>query len=174
MWAQQWGNIYPLLKPEGGGDRGYDLTQILKARNTDPKQMVRYGESFFTSLGFDPLPPTFWERSLFAKPADHEVVCHASAWDIDFEKDVRLKMCIQINEEDFTTVHHELGHNYYQMAYAGQPFLYRDSANDGFHEAIGDTMALVSYAALSEADRLDRQSARPERRHWFPAAARAR
>ena len=51
-------------------------------------------------------------------------------------------MCIQINEEDFTTVHHELGHNYYQMAYAGQPFLYRDSANDGFHEAIGDTMAL--------------------------------
>jgi len=142
MWAQQWGNIYPLLKPEGGGDRGYDLTQILKARNTDPKQLVHYGESFFTSLGFDPLPPTFWERSLFTKPADHEVVCHASAWDVDYEKDVRLKMCIQINEEDFTTVHHELGHNYYQMAYAGQPFLYRDSANDGFHEAIGDTMAL--------------------------------
>jgi peptidyl-dipeptidase A len=142
MWAQQWGNIYPLLKPEGGGDRGYDLTQILKSRNTDPKQLVHYGESFFTSLGFDPLPSTFWDRSLFTKPVDREVVCHASAWDVDYEKDVRLKMCIQINEEDFTTVHHELGHNYYQMAYAGQPFLYRDSANDGFHEAIGDTMAL--------------------------------
>ncbi len=142
MWAQQWGNIYPLLKPEGAGDRGYDLTQILKARNTDPKQLVHYGESFFTSLGFDPLPSTFWERSMLVKPVDHEAVCHASAWDVDFEKDVRLKMCIQINEEDFTTVHHELGHNYYQMAYAGQPFLYRDSANDGFHEAIGDTMAL--------------------------------
>ena len=141
MWAQQWGNIYPLLKPEGG-DRGYDLTQILKTRNTDPKQMVKYGEGFFTSLGFESLPPTFWDRSLFTKPADREVVCHASAWDIDAEKDVRLKMCIQINEEDFTVVHHELGHNYYQMAYAGQPFLYRDSANDGFHEAIGDTMAL--------------------------------
>ena len=97
---------------------------------------------FFTSLGFEQLPATFWERSLFVKPADREVVCHASAWDIDFEKDVRLKMCIQIREEDFTVVHHELGHNYYQMAYAGQPFLYRDSANDGFHEAIGDTMAL--------------------------------
>jgi peptidyl-dipeptidase A len=142
MWAQQWGNVYPLLKPEGTGDRGYDLTQILKARNTDAKQLVHYGESFFTSIGFDALPQTFWERSMLVKPVDHEAVCHASAWDIDFEKDVRLKMCIQVNEEDFTTVHHELGHNYYQMAYAGQPFLYRDSANDGFHEAIGDTMAL--------------------------------
>jgi peptidyl-dipeptidase A len=141
MWAQQWGNIYPLLAPQGG-DRGFDLTKTLKERNTDPKQMVRYGESFFTSLGFASLPPTFWERSLFSKPVDHDVVCHASAWDVDFEKDVRLKMCVQITEEDFSVVHHELGHNYYQMAYAKQPFLYRDSANDGFHEAIGDTMAL--------------------------------
>jgi len=141
MWAQQWGNIYPILAP-ANADRGYDLTQILKARNTDAKQMVRYGESFFTSLGFDPLPSTFWDRSLFLKPADREVVCHASAWDIDYEKDVRLKMCVQINEEDFTTVHHELGHNYYQMAYSTKPFLFRDSANDGFHEAIGDTIAL--------------------------------
>lgn len=141
MWAQQWGNIYPILAP-ANADRGYDLTQILKARNTDPKQMVRYGESFFESLGFDALPSTFWERSLITKPADREVVCHASAWDIDYEKDVRLKMCVQINEEDFTTVHHELGHNYYQMAYSTKPFLFRDSANDGFHEAIGDTIAL--------------------------------
>jgi peptidyl-dipeptidase A len=141
MWAQQWGNLYPLLAPQSG-DRGFDLTAILKARNTDAKQMVRYGEGFFTSIGFESLPPSFWERSMFTKPADREVVCHASAWDVDFEKDVRLKMCIQITEEDFTVVHHELGHNFYQMAYAGQPFLYRDSANDGFHEAIGDTMAL--------------------------------
>jgi peptidyl-dipeptidase A len=141
MWAQQWGNIYPILAP-ANADRGYDLTQILKGRNTDAKQMVRYGESFFTSLGFDALPSTFWERSLFLKPADREVVCHASAWDIDYEKDVRLKMCIQINEEDFSTVHHELGHNYYQMAYSPKPFLFRESANDAFHEAIGDTIAL--------------------------------
>jgi peptidyl-dipeptidase A len=141
MWAQQWGNIYPLLAP-ANADRGYDLTQTLKSRNTDVQQMVRYGESFFTSLGFDPLPKTFWERSLFSKPPDRDVVCHASAWDIDYEKDVRLKMCVQINEEDFTVVHHELGHNYYQMAYAGKPFLFRDSANDAFHEAIGDTVAL--------------------------------
>jgi peptidyl-dipeptidase A len=156
MWAQAWGNIYPLLAP-AGGDRGYDLNQILKARNTDPKGLVRYGESFFVSLGFDPLPSTFWERSLFTKPADREVVCHASAWDIDFEKDVRLKMCIQINEEDFTTVHHELGHNYYQMAYSGQPFLFRDSANDGFHEAIGDTIALsVTPAYLKQIKLIDK------------------
>jgi len=141
MWAQTWGNVYPILAP-ANADRGYDLTKILTTRNTDPKQMVRYGEGFFTSLGFEQLPASFWERSLFVKPADHEVVCHASAWDLDYEKDVRLKMCININEEDFSVVHHELGHNYYQMAYAGQPFLYRDSANDAFHEAIGDTIAL--------------------------------
>jgi peptidyl-dipeptidase A len=141
MWAQTWGNIYPLLAPENA-DRGYDLTQILKSRNTDELQMVRYGEQFFTSVGFETLPKTFWERSLFKKPTDREVVCHASAWDIDYEKDVRLKQCIQINEEDFSVVHHELGHNYYQMAYAGKPFLFRESANDAFHEAIGDTIAL--------------------------------
>ena len=156
MWAQQWGNIYPLLAP-ANADRGYDLTQILKARNTDAKQMVRYGESFFTSLGFDSLPSTFWDRSLFLKPADREVVCHASAWDIDYEKDVRLKMCVQINEEDFTTVHHELGHNYYQMAYSTKPFLFRDSANDGFHEAIGDTIALsVTPAYLKQLGLIDK------------------
>ncbi len=141
MWSQEWGNIYDLLQPPAA-DPGYNLTEILKRRNTDPKQMVRYGEGFFTSLGFEALPPTFWERSLFAKPGDHEVVCHASAWDIDAKKDVRLKMCIQINDVDFQTVHHELGHNYYQMAYAPQPYLFQDSANEGFHEAIGDAVAL--------------------------------
>ena len=141
MWAQTWGNIYPLLAP-ANADRGYELTQILKSKNTDARQMVRYGEGFFTSVGFDPLPSTFWDRSLFTKPADREVVCHASAWDIDYEKDVRLKMCVQINEEDFSVVHHELGHNYYQMAYSTKPYLFRDSANDAFHEAIGDTIAL--------------------------------
>jgi peptidyl-dipeptidase A len=156
MWAQQWNNIYPLLAPVTG-DRGYDLTEILKTRNTDAKQMVRYGEGFFTSVGFEQLPATFWDRSLFVKPADREVVCHASAWDIDYEKDVRLKMCIQIREEDFTVVHHELGHNYYQMAYAAQPFLYRDSANDAFHEAIGDTIALsVTPPYLKQIGLIDR------------------
>jgi peptidyl-dipeptidase A len=104
--------------------------------------MVRYGEGFFTSLGFAPLPAPFWERSLFVKPRDREVVCHASAWDVDNVDDLRIKMCIEINAEDFVTIHHELGHNFYQRAYNKLPFLYRDSANDGFHEAIGDTIAL--------------------------------
>jgi peptidyl-dipeptidase A len=156
MWAQTWGNVYPILAP-GNADRGYDLTKILKDKNTDARQMVRYGEGFFTSLGFEPLPPSFWTRSLFVKPADREVVCHASAWDIDYEKDVRLKMCININEEDFSVVHHELGHNYYQMAYSNQPFLYRDSANDAFHEAIGDTIALsVTPAYLKQLGFIDK------------------
>jgi peptidyl-dipeptidase A len=141
MWAQDWDNIYPLVAPPDA-DPGYDLTQLLKNHNTDWKQMVQYGENFFVSLGFDPLPQTFWERSLFIKPRDREVVCHASAWDLDSVKDVRLKMCIQITGEDFLTIHHELGHNFYQIAYSGQPPLFRDSANDGFHEAVGDTIAL--------------------------------
>ncbi len=141
MWSQSWGNVYEIVKPATTAS-AYDLTKILVAKKTDAKQMARYGEGFFTSLGFDPLPQTFWERSLFTKPQDRAVVCHASAWDIDSKQDVRLKMCIKINEEDFQTIHHELGHNYYQMAYASQPALYQNSANDGFHEAIGDAIAL--------------------------------
>src|SRR5437868_5254459 len=141
MWAQEWENIYPLVAPKNA-DPGFDLTKILKTRKTEPKEMVRYGERFFTSLGFAPLPATFWERSLFVKPRDREVVCHASAWDVDTIDDLRIKMCIDITAEDFTTVHHELGHNFYQRAYNKQPLMFRDSANDGFHEAVGDTIAL--------------------------------
>jgi peptidyl-dipeptidase A len=141
MWAQTWDNVYPLVAPQDA-DPGYSLTEILKSRKTDPVQMVKYGETFFTSLGFDPLPKTFWERSMFTKPRDREVVCHASAWDIDYVEDLRIKMCIDITGEDFITVHHELGHNFYQRAYDRQPPLFRDSANDGFHEAVGDTIAL--------------------------------
>ena len=141
MWAQDWQNIYPLLEP-ANASTGYDLTKILQARHTDAKQMARYGEAFFTSLGFAPLPATFWERSLFTKPKDREVVCHASAWDIDSVDDLRIKMCIEPTEEDFLVVHHEEGHNFYQRAYNQLPPLFRDSANDGFHEAIGDTIAL--------------------------------
>ena len=106
------------------------------------KAMVRYGESFFVSLGFKPLPATFWERSQFVHPRDREVVCHASAWDVDSVEDLRVKMCIEVNQDYFTTVHHELGHNFYQRAYNTQPFLFRNGANDGFHEAIGDSIAL--------------------------------
>jgi len=142
MWAQEWGNIYPLVAPEGAGDIGYDLTDLIQERDLDAVEMTRIGEQFFSSLGFEPLPETFWERSQFVKPADREVVCHASAWNLDNVDDLRIKMCIKPNADDFITIHHELGHNYYQRAYNGQDFLYLTGANDGFHEAIGDTIAL--------------------------------
>jgi peptidyl-dipeptidase A len=141
IWAQEWNNVYPLMdspKPA----QSYDLTKILRERKTDARGMAKYGEGFFTSLGFAPLPKTFWERSLFTKPADRDVVCHASAWDIDYKDDLRVKMCIQVTDEDFRVIHHELGHNFYQRAYNTQPFLFQNSANDGFHEAVGDTIAL--------------------------------
>jgi peptidyl-dipeptidase A len=141
MWAQEWGNIYPLVAPKGG-ESGIDLTARLKAKGVDEREMIRYGERFFVSLGFEPLPQTFWERSLLVKPRDREVVCHASAWDVDNVDDLRIKMCTEVTAEDFRTIHHELGHNFYQRAYNTLPPLFRDSANDGFHEAIGDTIAL--------------------------------
>jgi peptidyl-dipeptidase A len=141
IWAQDWTNLSDFVAA-GGADSGYSLTEILKRRKIAPVEMVKIGERFYTSLGMAPLPQTFWDRSLFVKPADRDVVCHASAWDIDMADDVRIKMCIDPTEEDFTTIHHELGHNFYQRAYKGQPVLFRDSANQAFHEAIGDTIAL--------------------------------
>jgi peptidyl-dipeptidase A len=141
LWAQSWDNLYTVLAPQGA-DSGIDLDGALKARGTDAQGMVKFGENFFTSLGFAPLPESFWQRSMFTKPRDRDVVCHASAWDLDFEDDLRIKMCIEPTGEDFYTIHHELGHNFYQRAYKGTDFLFRDSANDGFHEAVGDTIAL--------------------------------
>lgn len=141
LWAQDWSNVYDVVGPPGDAQT-ISLTDVLRARKLTPVEMTRFGERFFTSLGFEPLPPTFWERSLFVKPRDREVVCHASAWNINSVDDLRFKMCIDQTEEDFTTIHHELGHNFYSRAYATQPPIFRDSANDGFHEAIGDTIAL--------------------------------
>ena len=156
MWAQSWANIYPLVAPPAG-DPGYDLNTVLKEKKVDARGMAKIGERFFTSLGFAPLPETFWERSLFTKPADREVVCHASAWDIDSQDDLRIKMCIEINEEDFVVVHHELGHNFYQRAYKHQPPLFQSSANDGFHEAVGDTIALsITPEYLKQIGMIDR------------------
>ena len=141
IWAQDWGNVLDLAAP-ANADAGYSLTKVLEQRKASAVDMVKTGERFYTSLGFAPLPATFWERSLLVKPRDREVVCHASAWDIDYAEDVRIKMCIDATEEDFSTIHHELGHNFYQRAYQHQPVLFRDSANQAFHEAIGDTIAL--------------------------------
>ena len=172
MWAQEWGNIYDIVAPTDpklAQFKPLDLEAALKrqiaekdstaapafAAGTDltadagydaklaaGRDMVHYGENFFRSLGFAPLPMTFWQRSQFVHPRDRDVVCHASAWDLDSVDDLRVKMCIEANADYFTTVHHELGHNFYQRAYNKQPFLFRNGANDGFHEAIGDSVAL--------------------------------
>jgi peptidyl-dipeptidase A len=172
MWAQEWGNIYDIVAPTDpklSQFKPLDLEAALKQQIAakDPaaapafvassdlssdtghaaqlvaaRDMVHYGENFFTSLGFASLPKTFWERSQFIHPRDREVVCHASAWDVDSADDLRVKMCIEVSADYFTTVHHELGHNFYQRAYNKQPFLFRNGANDGFHEAIGDSIAL--------------------------------
>jgi peptidyl-dipeptidase A len=141
MWSQTWNNIYPLLAPQNA-EPGPDVSAALRAKNVDAQGMVHDAEGFFKSLGFEPLPSTFWERSLFTKPRDRDVVCHASAWSIDFKDDLRIKVCLEPTAEDFTTVHHELGHNFYQRAYDTLPPLFQNGANDGFHEAIGDTIAL--------------------------------
>ena len=156
MWAQEWGNIYDVVAP-GEATAGYDLTTLLEQKNVDQTGMVRFGEGFFTSLGFDSLPATFWERSMIVKPRDREVVCHASAWDIDNQDDIRIKMCTERTGEDFVTVHNELGHNFYQPAYKEQPFLFKNGANDGFHEAIGDAIALsITPKYLEQVGLLDR------------------
>lgn len=141
MWGQSWGNIYEDVKPKGGGE-SVDVTKLLKDKGYDALKMVKTGEDFFSSMGFAPLPDTFWERSLITKPQDREVVCHASAWNLDNQEDIRIKMCTKVNGEDFSTVHHELGHNYYQRAYKDQSIFFKNGANDGFHEAIGDMIAL--------------------------------
>ncbi len=158
IWAQEWGNIYDVVASPKSST-GFDLTKVLeKRKDIDAVGMVRMGERFFTSLGFAPLPQTFWERSMFTQPRDREVVCHASAWDIDNVDDLRIKMCIEKTAEDFTTIHHELGHNFYQRAYNRQPYLYKNSANDAFHEAIGDTIALsVTPAYLVRVGLIDKE-----------------
>lgn len=150
MWSQSWENLYPLVKPQGQ-NASLDVGAVLKEKNIDAKAMTQLGEGFYTSLGMEKLPATFWEKSMLTKPRDREVVCHASAWDLDNLTDVRIKMCITPTTEDFLTIHHELGHIYYDLAYRKQPFLFKGGANGGFHEAIGDTVALsVTPAYLNK------------------------
>jgi peptidyl-dipeptidase A len=141
IWAQDWSNVFDLVKP-AGPSAAVPLDAILKARKVTAVDMTRYAEGFFVSLGMPKLPQTFWERSLLVKPRDREVVCHANAWAINFVDDIRIKMCVDSTAEDFSTLHHELGHDYYFLAYNTLPPILRDGANDGFHEAIGDTIAL--------------------------------
>ena len=151
MWAQQWNKIYgDLLKPYPNASIE-SADAVLKAQKWDAVRMTRSAEAFYTSMGFVPLPKTFWERSMLTRPRDREVVCHASAWDMNPGTDVRVKTCLEPTEEDLYTIYHELGHDYYYLSYASQPYLFRDGANDGFHEAIGDTVNLsVTPAYLAK------------------------
>ena len=143
MWGQSWSNIYDLVYEEKPDSKYIDVTKIINEKSLSEIEMVEYAEDFFISLGFKPLPKTFWERSLFVKPRDRSVVCHASAWNLDpANNDLRIKMCIEKNEEDFITIHHELGHIFYYQAYNHIPTVFQAGANDGFHEAFGDLLTL--------------------------------
>ncbi|MDD5306855.1 MAG: M2 family metallopeptidase [Deltaproteobacteria bacterium] len=156
MWSQEWSNIRDIVSPPGSTPINID--KALASKKLDPVGMVRAGEAFYVSLGLPALPKTFFERSMFVRPRDRDVVCHASAWDIDWKDDLRIKMCIEVTGEDFTTIHHELGHNYYQRAYEAEPPLYASGANDGFHEALGDLMALsVTPSYLVKVGILDKE-----------------
>ncbi|QOW23997.1 M2 family metallopeptidase [Lysobacter sp. H23M47] len=171
MWQQEWGNLWDVLVPyenagsmditgalearydeihrqklaQNGADRSpAHLAQLeVEARDASARQMTKRAEDFYLSLGMDKLPDSYWQRTQFIKPRDRNVVCHASAWDMDMKGDVRTKMCIKPNEEEFTTIYHELGHVYYYMAYNDQPPLFQTGAHDGFHESIGDTIVLA-------------------------------
>jgi peptidyl-dipeptidase A len=143
IWAQSWGGIYDMVAPAGAGDIGYRITDLLKEKGYDAVRIVKTAEAFFVSLGFDPLPATFWERSMLTKPADRDVSCHPVSWDIDNKDDVRIKMCITGTGGDFITAHHELGHNFYFLAYKDQDYIFTGGANDGFHEAVGDMLSLA-------------------------------
>jgi peptidyl-dipeptidase A len=141
MWAQGWASLYDLMEPYAGvGD--IDVDSTLKTKDYSPQEMTRSAENFYVSLGMPRLPDTFWERSMFSKPQDREVVCHASAWPMDGKDDVRIKMCINQTYDELRVIYHELGHVYYFLAYKDQPPLFQDGAHDGFHEAIGDTVVL--------------------------------
>jgi peptidyl-dipeptidase A len=143
IWAQDWSNLYPIVAPKSANATDmYDVTELLKKKGMDQLAMAHTAENFFTSMGLQKLPATFWERSLITKPRDREVVCHASAWVMNNKDDVRIKMCTNVTAEDFSTLHHEMGHDYYYLAYQNQPLLFQNGANDGFHEAIGDALAL--------------------------------
>lgn len=141
MWAQDWSALYPLLQPYAGVSN-LDVDAALKRAKYTPEKMAQRAEDFYTSLGFPALPKSFYVNSQLKRPQDRDVVCHASAWDIDLAGDVRIKMCINPNEEDFRTIYHELGHIYYYLAYNPLPPLFQTGAHDGFHEAIGDTIQL--------------------------------
>jgi peptidyl-dipeptidase A len=171
MWQQDWSNLWDILQPypeasqldvtghlqdlarqdynlalaqHDGSPTAEDLVEMGRiAQLNTARHMTERAQDFYTSLGLPKLPESYWTKTQFIKPRDRDVVCHANAWDMDMAGDVRTKMCIKPNEEDFTTIYHELGHVYYYQAYHKLPPLFQSGAHDGFHEAIGDTIVLA-------------------------------
>jgi peptidyl-dipeptidase A len=141
IWAQQWGKIYDLVEPYPGV-AALDITPAMEKQEWDPVRITKSAESFYVGLGFKPLPETFWQRSLLKRPQDRDVVCHASAWDMNLNGDVRIKQCVEPDQESLMTMYHEIGHLYYDLAYNPQPYIFQGGAHDGFHEAIGDVMRM--------------------------------
>ncbi|XP_068833322.1 angiotensin-converting enzyme isoform X2 [Capricornis sumatraensis] len=142
MWAQSWSNIYDLVAPFPSAPK-MDATEAMIKQGWTPLRMFKEADNFFTSLGLLPMPPEFWNKSMLEKPTDgREVVCHASAWDFFNGKDFRIKQCTSVNMEDLVVAHHEMGHIQYFMQYKDLPVTFREGANPGFHEAIGDVLAL--------------------------------
>jgi len=155
LWGNDWTNIFAVVAPTRSNP-WYDLTRLLEANSLDALEMVQLGEGFFTSIGFDPLPLTFWQRSVFVEPTDREIICHPSAWTVDHGSDIRIKMCLDVESEDFITLHGELGRNYYQRAYRHRTPLYRTGANDAFHEAVSGAIALsITPEYLTQVGLLD-------------------
>uniref|UniRef100_A0AAX7W1A7 Angiotensin-converting enzyme n=1 Tax=Astatotilapia calliptera TaxID=8154 RepID=A0AAX7W1A7_ASTCA len=142
MWAQTWSGIMDLVIPYPDATQ-VDATPAMVQQGWDAIRMFQESDKFFTSLGLEPMPPEFWNKSMLEKPSDgRQVVCHASAWDFYNRKDFRIKQCTVVTMDDLITVHHEMGHIQYFLQYKNQPVSFRDGANPGFHEAIGDVLAL--------------------------------
>ncbi|CAL1546901.1 unnamed protein product [Lymnaea stagnalis] len=142
MWAQSWENLIGVLKPFKDKP-ALDVTEEMKKQNYTAQKIFETADEFFGSLGLIRMVPEFWDKSLLEKPDDgREMVCHATAYDFYNGKDFRIKMCTDVTHEDFVTAHHEMGHIEYYMQYKDLPVVFRDGANNGFHEAIGDVMAL--------------------------------
>nr|XP_032821231.1 angiotensin-converting enzyme-like [Petromyzon marinus] len=142
VWAQSWSNVYHVVTPYPDAP-AVDATPAMQSKNWTPLRMFQESDHFFRSLGMIPMPPEFWKKSMLEKPADgRKVVCHASAWNFHNRKDFRIKQCTVQTMDDLVTAHHEMGHVQYFLQYKEQPVPFRDGANPGFHEAIGDVMAL--------------------------------
>jgi len=136
-WSQEW----PSLVDAANIDKYFE--------GRKPEWIIKTAEQFYTGLGFSPLPESFWQKSdLYPLPPEskRKKNTHASCWHIDLETDIRSLQSIEPNARWFFTAHHELGHGYYFKAYTRPevPYLLRLGAAPGFHEGVGELIALAS------------------------------